>query len=167
MNQVVSPQRSLGAQQKQSGNKKHGFWRWFLVLDLVLLLIGGGAKAARAWRWQRVLQNDVAALRALLQDAPGAMPHSPAELLTFIHNDLQGVQSEFALLLKIAPHLHWLPRYGADLAAAPALLTMALELSEHGARLAQALEPLLVPQHNAPSPTLETALVLLLSLIHI
>lgn len=140
--------------------RKCGFWRWFLILDLALLLIGGGAKAFRAWRWQRVLQNDLQELRALLQDSSTVL-WTPAELLTVLHNDLRGFQGEFAFLLKIAPHLRWLPRYGADLAVAPTLLTMALELSESGAQVAQVLEPLLVSPDTAQPPTLETALILL------
>jgi len=141
--------------------RPRAFWRWFLILDLALLLTGGGVKAARAWRWQRVLQNDVAALRTFLQDDPGDTPATLAESLTFLHNDLRGFQAEFAFWLKIAPHLRWLPRYGADLAAAPMLLAAALELSETGARVAEALEPLLVPPDQAQPPTLESALRLL------
>ncbi len=148
--------QTIGAAQK----RPRAFWRWFLILDLALLLIGGGVKVVRAWRWQRVLQNDLQELRALLQDS-SAVLWTPAELLTVLHNDLRGFQGEFAFLLKIAPHLRWLPRYGADLAAAPTLLTMALELSESGAQVAQVLEPLLVPPDRTQSPTLETALSLL------
>lgn len=146
--------------------RPHAFWRWFLILDLALLLIGGGVKAVRAWRWQHVLQNDLQELRTLLQDSsatpwtPNATRWTPAELLTIIHNDLRGFQTEFAFLLKVAPHLHWLPRYGADLAVAPTLLTIALELSESCAQVAQVLEPLLTPD-KLQSPTLETALSLL------
>ncbi len=166
---VLSPQQSPSTQKAPQKHKKSGFWRWFLILDLALLLIGGGAKAVRAWRWQHVLQNDLQALRALLQDSPttpsgtpDATAWTPAEVLTFLHNDLRGFQSEFAFFFDSAPHLRWLPRYGADLAAAPALLTMALELSESGARLAQVLQPLLVPQDIPPeSQTLEVALSLL------
>jgi hypothetical protein len=135
-------------------------WRWFLILDLVLLLIGGGVKAIRAWRWQRVLQNDLTELRALLADTSAA-PWRPAELLALIHNDLHGFQTEFAFFIDIAPRLRWLPRYGADLAAAPALLTMALELSDSGAQVAQVLEPLLMPADQAQPQTLETVMTLL------
>jgi hypothetical protein len=141
--------------------RTHAFWRWFLILDLALLLIGGGTKAIRAWRWQRVLQNDLLELRALIQDSANTTRWTPTELLTLIHNDLRGFQTEFAFFIDIAPHLRWLPRYGADLAAAPELLTMALELSESGAQVAQALEPLLVPQNQAQAQTLETAMALL------
>ncbi|MBN2391229.1 MAG: DUF4012 domain-containing protein [Anaerolineae bacterium] len=143
-------------------------WRWFLIADLVLLLVGGGTKAVRAWRWQHVLQNDVAALHALLQDdlgisleSPASMPWTPAELLTLIHDDLRGFQAEFAFFIDIAPHLRWLPRYGGDLAAAPALLTIALDLSENGAQLSQALEPLLLSRDETQTQTLETAMALL------
>lgn len=149
-------------------NPHNTFWRWFLILDLALLLIGGGTKAVRAWRWLRVLQNDASELRTLFQDVAGAMPGTPtaapwtpAELLTLIHNDLRGFQAEFAFFIEIAPRLRWLPRYGTDLAAAPALLTVALELSESGAQVAQALEPLLAPPDQARPTTLETALHLL------
>ncbi|MGC9397474.1 MAG: DUF4012 domain-containing protein, partial [Anaerolineae bacterium] len=183
--QVLSPRRSLRAQRnhkKLSDLCGKTLWRWFLIVDLVLLLIGGGAKAVRAWRWQHVLQNDVAALRIMLQDVaadtsetsavipegPGATPWSPnatrwspAELLALIHDDLCGFQAEFAFFIDVAPHLRWLPRYGADLAAAPALLTMALELSQSGAQVAQALEPLLVPADQSQPTTLQTALILL------
>jgi hypothetical protein len=163
-------------QNKEATRKRpRAFWRWFLILDLVLLLIGGGAKAVRAWRWQRVLQNDLLELRALVQDVTGAMPGSsaaapwtpnatrwtPSELLTFAHHDLRGFQAEFAFWLKVAPRLRWLPRYGADLAAAPALLAMALDLSESGAKVTRALEPLLASPDVARPPTLETALHLL------
>ena len=171
---LLSSQRTLRSQRK---NEKLSdprdlcgktLWRWFLIVDLVLLLVGGGVKAIRAWRWQRVLQNDVAALRTLFQDISSAAPGSPTsaswtpfELLTFLHDDLRGFQAEFAFFIDIAPHLRWLPRYGADLAAAPALLTMALDLSDSGAQLAQVLEPLLVPADGAQTLTMETALALL------
>ncbi|MBN1963880.1 MAG: DUF4012 domain-containing protein [Anaerolineae bacterium] len=188
---VSSPRRPLRAQRKNkklsdpcdlrgkttpattenkgaTRKRPRAFWRWFLILDLVLLLIGGGAKAIRAWRWQRVLQNDVAALRTLLQDVGGDMavlstgrPWSPAELLTLIHNDLCSFQAEFDVLIDVAPHFRWLPRYGADLATAPALLTMALELSQSAAQVAQALEALFVSPDQEQPQTLETVLILL------
>ena len=168
-------ERTDEATRPRTRARRSSFWRWFLIVDLALLLIGGGAKAVRAWRWLHVLQNDVLELRALLQDgsatalwAPTVIPWSPtesqwapAELLTLIHNDLRGFQAEFAIFIDIAPHLGWLPRYGADLAAAPALLTMALDLSESGAQLAQALEPLLLARDEAQLNTLEAALILL------
>ncbi len=141
------------------------FWRWFLIFDLVLLCTGVGGKLLRARAWWHVLQSDVATLRALVRDGPeAASPWSPADVLSITHADLRSFQAEFALFLEIAPYLRWLPRHGADVAALPTLVDIALDLTESGALLAQTLDPLLTPYEHAASPqtyTLETTLDLL------
>lgn len=145
--------------------KKSAFVRWFLLADLLFLLIGSIGQMTRALRWWNVLQSDVAALRALADQGPQAIrPWRPDEALALTHADLHGIQTEFAFIWAIAPSLRWLPVYGADLAALPDLLQMALDLTECGERLTAALQPLWTAQETLSSPegkTLESALALL------
>lgn len=145
--------------------KKSSFLRWFLLADLLLLLVGGGGQAMRARRWWSVLQSDAAALRALAAQGPQAvLPWRPDEVLALTHADLRGIRREFAFVWAIAPHLRWLPVYGADLAALPDLLQIALDLTECGEVLAVELQPLWASQETLSSPqgqTLESALALL------
>ncbi len=145
--------------------KKSALVRWFLLADLLLLLIGGIGQGLRARRWWIALQSDVATLRALAVSGPQAIrPWRPDEALANTHADLHGVQTEFALVWAIAPALHWLPVYGADLAAMPDLLQIALDLTECGEMLTAALQPLWTAQETLSSPqsqTLESALSLL------
>jgi hypothetical protein len=64
-----------------------------------------------------------------------------------------GLRAEFALPLALAPHLGWVPGYGADLQAAPTLLEMGLRLTSAGEDMLVPLQPLLSNTPTAP-PTL-------------
>jgi hypothetical protein len=99
----------------------------------------GLALARLLWATSRV-QADLRSLERLAQtpindiDIQGA-----AELLRATRVDVQALHAAARPFLWLAPHLGWLPRYGPDLRAAPALLDTALDLTAAGETL---IEPL-------------------------
>lgn len=65
------------------------------------------------------------------------------EDLVKLEAQLRGAQQSARPFLWLAPKLGWLPRYGADVAAAPALLEMAVQVSAAGRGAVDALMPAL------------------------
>ena len=130
----VGERGSRGAEK----TRERGGWRkhWSLVIwSLVILAVlgWGYSRVARARTWLALIESDLGSLQALAREGPQAIaPWEPEELLHQTRSDLLGLQSEFALPLALAPRLGWLPGYGADLEAAPALLQMGLDLTTTG-----------------------------------
>ncbi|MBN1890161.1 MAG: DUF4012 domain-containing protein [Thermoflexales bacterium] len=58
-------------------------------------------------------------------------------------SELHALRSELGPVLAIAPYLGWLPRYGADVEAAPALMDCAIELVDAGDLVLTGLQPAL------------------------
>ncbi len=124
--------------QEDKETRERGGWRkhWSLVICslVILAVLGWGySRVARARTWLALIESDLGSLQALAREGPQAIaPWEPEELLHQTRSDLLGLQSEFALPLALAPHLGWLPGYGADLEAAPVLLQMGLDLTTAG-----------------------------------
>ncbi len=119
-------------------------WRKFILLGLAVVVL----------LWIALLVRDGVALRAevlALQEFAQTLPHSikPAQIdmsfveqhLTALHENLSGLRLHAAPLLALAPALGWVPRFGGDIQAAPALLDLALQFTDMGQRAAQALAP--------------------------
>ena len=125
------------------------------ALVLLLLVVWGYAQLARLQTWRSLLETDLANWQALALDGPQAIaPWQPEELLHMTHSDLQSLQAESAPLLALASHMRWLPGYGADLHATPALLQMGINLSAAGEQVLNALQPLLDGSTTADTGTL-------------
>ncbi len=118
--------------------------RWLLLLLLVVLVVLLlGVKGVRLWGRWRSLQAQLAQMEALAQGKADIELKAVGEALRQAHADLQAIKSEVAFILPLTPHLGWLPRVGGDLAAAPALLDIALSVTEAGVVAFDGLEPLM------------------------
>ncbi len=135
--------------------------RRIILLGVLLLLVAwGGYKAKRMWELTSSLQTQLDQIQALadgnatleLQDAGG--------LLHQTHNDLKALRSEIAPLLPLLPSMGWVPEVGGDLEAAPALLDMALSITQAGTVTFDALEPLLALTEAQDDQTPPLALVM-------
>lgn len=109
-----------------------------LLLPLLLVAVWGYGRVNRARAWLALLEADLEALQTLSQGSGGGV-EAAAALLHQTRADLLGLQSELALPLALAPRLGWLPVYGPDLAAAPRLLQMGLDLTAAGEGLVEPL----------------------------
>ncbi|MEA3339387.1 MAG: DUF4012 domain-containing protein [Chloroflexota bacterium] len=148
-----------GQESERAGGIGHwfiGHWsltigHWSLLIGslVILTVLGWGyGRVARAREWLSLIESDLAALQAL----PQGQAENAQFLLHQTRSDLLGLQSEFALPLALAPHLGWVPGYGADLAAAPRLLQMGLDLTAAGEALIEPLRPLTAASGGDDTP---------------
>ena len=143
--------------------------RLLIVLLLVLFLGGGLWATIRLWKlWNATLalQTDLGVLESLAADGiQGLDPQVALELLRTTRGDLETLRATARPFLWMAPHMGWIPEYGADIQAAPALLDMALDLGTAGEQVIDALTPLLAQvsgeQHAAPQALLQQGLATL------
>ena len=80
------------------------------------------------------------------------------EELAGTREDLEAIRAETPLLLWLAEHLDWLPRVGADVAAGPALLDMAIHLCDAGWWGVLGLEPIVDTVYRTDAKSSRTAL---------
>lgn len=80
------------------------------------------------------------------------------EQLGHTQQDLRIIRAEIGPLFPLAERLHWLPRIGGDLAAAPALLDMAIHLSDAGWWGLLGFEPVMDAVFRADRGSGQTAL---------
>ena len=114
-----------------------------LALGAVLVVAAAwlGLTARRLWVAASALRSDLAALESLAAGGAEQLDLERAvRVFRAARADLQAVDAAARPFLWAAPYLGWLPRYGPDVAAAPALLQIALDLTGAGE---EALEPLL------------------------
>jgi hypothetical protein len=64
------------------------------------------------------------------------------EHLVGLEQDIDGLASDAAPFVAVTPYLRWVPAYGGDLAAAPALLRLADRLARAGVIAADILQPM-------------------------
>ncbi len=96
-----------------------GLWMPILVIAALLLLIWGVRVLGAVNR----LQADVRGLSGMKPEEALAAPSAETDaLFTQMAQDLQDLRGSAGPLLDVLPSLGWLPRYGGDLANAPALL---------------------------------------------
>lgn len=125
--------------------------RWWLLVALLIGLV--------VLLWIGMLVRDGLAVRAdvlALRDYVTALPRplQPADIdmtrmaqrATALDENLSALRSHAQPLLLLTPALGWLPEIGGDVQAAPALLDMALELTNLGRRAATTLAPLWPPE---------------------
>jgi hypothetical protein len=130
---------------KQEGQKLTNL-RWLrliLVGVLLLILFWAGYKAYRVWNTVRSLQVRLNELQALAEGGADLEVESIGGTLQGAHTDLERLQSEIGFLMPLTARLGWVPKVGGDIQAAPALLEMALAVTEAGNTAFEGVEPLL------------------------
>ncbi|MBL7198542.1 MAG: DUF4012 domain-containing protein [Anaerolineae bacterium] len=114
------------------------------VLLLLLAVIWMGSALARLRQAMSAVQADLDTLETLT--AGGLHPVDPQEALALLrttHRDLETLHAAGRPFLWMAPYLGWLPGYGPDIQAAPALLEIALGVASAGEKMAGSLSFLL------------------------
>jgi hypothetical protein len=104
-------------------------------------------------RHARALSAQMSALRALAEQTPDQVDIARLnEVLQAARDDSLALRASSQPFLVIAPYLSWLPRYGGDIQAAPALLDMSVELTSAASTALAGLEPLAAEADGAMSP---------------
>ena len=115
---------------------------WLALFILLAALVWLGVSAARAASAARLALADLNRLQALADaPSPAALPAARDDLAA-LEAHLGAVRSAGRPFLWLAPKLGWVPQYGETLAAAPALLSMGVELAGGGREAMDALAPL-------------------------
>lgn len=133
----------VGLVRGSEARRLKGRRAFLLALGAALVIAAAwlGLTTRRLWVAALAVRSDLAALESL---AGGGVEQLDVEqavrLFRTTRADLQAVEAAARPFLWAAPYLGWLPRYGPDVAAAPALLQIALDLTGAGE---EALEPLL------------------------
>jgi len=145
--------------------------RWVVLgVILVLLLVLGfwaGSKALRLWRHLDSLRATLPRLEARAK--PEALSDlKPADFAALtgdfatLADDLIAIEAEVGPFLPLARHLGWVPKYGGDIQAAPALVEVASGVAQAGHLALEGLEPIVLawkePQADASDSLLERVL---------
>ncbi len=117
---------------------------WFLLIVAVALLatVGWlGFSGYRAATQARLALADLNRLQALAsRPSLAAFPELQTNLIA-LEAHLRATQRAARPFLWLAPRLGWLPKYGAEVAALPALLDMAIQVAVAGREATEALAP--------------------------
>jgi hypothetical protein len=116
--------------------------RGVLLVALLLFLAYAGYKAHQVWGLVHSLQRRLDKLQAVADDSVNMRLSEVGENLQEAHSDLRALRSEIALFVPLTQFLGWVPVVGDDLRAAPALLDIALNVTEAGTIAFDGLEPL-------------------------
>lgn len=103
-----------------------------------------GLAVGRLWRAAAAVREDVRRLESLASGpSQDADAREAIRLVYAVHADLTALERAARPFLWLAPYAGWVPRYGPDVEAAPALLGIALDLSSAAQEIATPLLPLL------------------------
>ncbi len=117
-------------------------WRGIITAALILLAVFLAYKAWRVGSLALALKARAERMLALQPEQAGLEAISPiANDVHAARSDLHALRTELALGLAVAPALGWSPLYGAELASAPALMDMAVELVDAGDIVLAGLAP--------------------------
>jgi hypothetical protein len=111
---------------------------------LILLLSLAGYKAYRVWQLTHSLEQRLDDLQTVAEGDADQGLRDTGENLRGAHADLTALKSEIGLVLPFTQWLGWVPAVGGDLRAVPALLDVALSVTEAGKIAFEGLEPLVV-----------------------
>ncbi len=121
-------------------NRRTGCTLFLAILALVLILLAykvgrvGSLAISLMGRAERMLAIQPAQVELETLGPIASEVHAA-------RSELHALRSELGPLLAITPYLGWLPRYGADVEAAPALADMAIELVDAGDLILTGLKP--------------------------
>ena len=118
---------------------------WFSVFFLLLIVLGlGSFKAWKIYQSGMLLYQDINHLQEMMQTSNEiAAVEAAAPQLQTLQGHLSIFKEEAALVIWLSPRLAWIPVYGNDLAAAPALIKMADHLLNASLLSIQAAQPFL------------------------
>jgi hypothetical protein len=110
---------------------------WIPLVVAVVVLATVGYKGIRIWPHASALLTRARALRAVASSDPASLLHPQRlpwvrEQLGATRYDLQAIRAELGFLLPLVERLDWIPRFGGDIAAAPALLDLGIDLCDAG-----------------------------------
>jgi hypothetical protein len=136
---------------------------WIPLLIAVLVLATPVYKGIRIWPHASALLTRARELRALVSADPSSLLHPQRllwvrEQLGATRSDLQAIRAEIGFLLPLAERLDWIPRFGGDIAATPALLDLGVELCDAGWWGLLGAEPMWDAVYNPNQPTGQSAL---------
>jgi hypothetical protein len=118
--------------------------RWLavaLVVSLLALLGWLGWRAVRAGLYARAALDDLDRLQAVMAEPSlDALPRAQADIAS-LQTHLSEARAAARPFLRLAPLFGWMPRVGRDLAQAPQLLDIAVEVSTAGRLAVDALAP--------------------------
>ena len=119
----------------------------FAIFGLAVILgvlVWAGIKGWQIAQRVREVENNSIALFALSTSFtdPEQLTET-AQMISSMRNDLQALQADTIFIMDLAPSLGWVPKYGGDLAQAPLLLEMGVQLSIAGDEAFQAAAPLI------------------------
>jgi len=133
-------------------------WMILGVILVALLALGfwAGSKGLRLWHRVDSLRATLPRLeaRAKPETLGNLQPADFAALkedFATLEADLAAIEAEADPFLPLARHLGWLPRFGGDIAAAPALLEVASGIAEAGRLTLEGVEPLVTAWGEPPS----------------
>jgi hypothetical protein len=137
--------------------------RWILLMVALAILAVLVYKGFRIWPRAAALLTRARELRALVSTEPASLLHPQRlpwvrEQLGATRSDLQVIRSEIGFLLPLVERLDWVPRFGGDIAAAPALLDLGIELCDAGWWGLLGAEPVFDALYNPNQPANQTAL---------
>ncbi len=119
-------------------------WRRLFVLGVLLVVLAwGGFKAWRLYSLARSLQGRLYELQAMSDGDAELDLTAAGDNLQGAHADLRALQDEAKLFMPLTRLLGWVPRFGGDLRAAPALLDVAVGFTAAGTIAFEGVEPLL------------------------
>ena len=122
-----------GSHRRSARLRRVPLVRWLALLLLLVGLAWAGLTTYRVGAAASRVLEDLDGLESLAaQTTQGPDAGQALQLLRTTHADLQALQAAAHPFLWLAPHLAWLPRYGPDIAAAPLLLDIALDLTAAG-----------------------------------
>ncbi|MEJ2556981.1 MAG: hypothetical protein P8186_12270 [Anaerolineae bacterium] len=115
-----------------------------LWVGVILLAAVSGWLAYRADRASRrwhAMDGHLSLLQSQLEDGT-ADPAFLRQQVQDLRGEIHGLAADAAPFMPLLPHLRWMPVYGGDLAAAPALLRLADRLVEAADVMAEIAVPL-------------------------
>ena len=136
---------------------------WILLIVALLVFVVAGYKVVRIWPHASALLARAWEVRALASADPASLVHPQRlpwarEQLGATRDDLRAIRSEIRFLFPLLERLDWIPRFGGDIAAAPALLDLGIGLCDAGSWGLLGVEPVWNALSSADSPAGRSAL---------
>lgn len=118
--------------------------RYLFLLIIISIFLWTGFTIWKTYQRVQSIKENSQALLGITQSysEPGKITEA-GTAITALRGDLQGLKDDLAVLWMVSPYLGWLPAHGGDIAQAPSLLEMGLQLSIAGDETFQAISPAL------------------------
>ncbi|TEU16624.1 MAG: hypothetical protein E3J25_02745, partial [Anaerolineales bacterium] len=136
--------------------KRHWDVLGLIAVILLALALWPGSKGLRLWQHLDSLRATLLRLeaRAKPETLGNLQPADFAPIkedFATLEADLAAIEAEVGPFLPLARHLGWVPRFGGDIAAAPALLEVTSGIAEAGHLTLEGVEPLVTAWGEPPA----------------